>query len=91
MTDTPGGYIPILTTERLQLRVFRDADREPLAALNADPEVMRYLGPPLTLDESDAMIERILRRWADDGHGLWAVERLEDGRFLGFTGIARLA
>lgn len=85
-----SAAVPELTTERLVLRGFRDADREPFAALNADPEVMEFFAGTLDRDASDAMIERIHDRWRTDGHGLWAVERRADGRFLGFTGIARL-
>jgi ribosomal-protein-alanine N-acetyltransferase len=68
-----------------------DADRAPFAAINADPDVMEHFPATLTRVESDALVDRILERWAADGHGLWAVERLDGGRFLGFTGIARLA
>ncbi len=83
--------VPELTTERLRLRGFRDADLEPFAALNADSAVMEHFPSTLTRPESDALVERIATRWATDGHGLWAVERTADGAFLGFTGIARLA
>jgi RimJ/RimL family protein N-acetyltransferase len=82
---------PKLTTERLLLRGFRDADREPLAAMNGDPEVMEHFPATLTRAESDALLDRIVARWASDGHDLWAVERLADRAFLGFTGLARLA
>jgi RimJ/RimL family protein N-acetyltransferase len=37
---------------------------------------------------SDALVDRIVGHWASDGHGQWAVERVEDGRFLGFVGLA---
>jgi len=79
-----------LRTERLLLRAWREEDREPFAALNADPAVMEFF--PSTLDRaaSDALVDRIIERWRTDGHGLWAVERLADGAFLGFTGLARL-
>jgi len=82
--------IPELQTERLVLRAFRDADRAPFAAMNADPAVMEHF--PSTLDRaaSDALVDRIIDRWRTDGHGLWAVERRDDGAFLGFTGVARL-
>jgi ribosomal-protein-alanine N-acetyltransferase len=89
VADLPVA-IPRLTTGRLALRAFRDDDREPFAALNADPAVMEFFPARLTRAESDAFVDRILARWATDGHGLWAVERLEDGAFLGFTGLARL-
>jgi RimJ/RimL family protein N-acetyltransferase len=46
----------ILKTERLELRPWREADLEPFAALNADPEVMRFMPAPLTRAASDALI-----------------------------------
>jgi len=91
MTDSGGPAIPELTTDRLRLRGFTDADRAPFAAMNADPDVMEHFPSTLTRTESDALVDRILTRWAEDGHGLWAVDRLYDGRLLGFAGIARLA
>jgi RimJ/RimL family protein N-acetyltransferase len=84
----PEAAIPRITTERLVLREWREADREPFAAMNADPRVMEHFPSTLTRAESDAMIDRIVARWRRDGHGLWAVERTEDGKFLGFTGLA---
>jgi len=79
---------PTITTDRLVLRRWRDEDRGPFAALNADPDVMRFFPRPLTREESDRLIERVEARFESDGIGLWAVERREDGRFLGFTGLA---
>ncbi|MCI0584986.1 MAG: GNAT family N-acetyltransferase [Chloroflexi bacterium] len=80
--------VPRLETERLLLRDWCAADRAPFAALNADPRVMEHFPSRLTRAESDAFIKRIRERWAAEGFGLWAVERLADGRFLGFTGLA---
>ncbi len=79
--------IPTLETERLRLRAFRESDREPFAALNADPEVMAWFPAQLSREESDAFLDRILKRWDEDGHGLWAIERKADGAFLGFAGL----
>lgn len=75
-------------TERLVLRRWTDADRAPFSAMNADPEVMRYFPAPLTRKESDAFVDRIESLFERHGFGLWALERIGDGRFLGFTGLA---
>ena len=76
------------TTARLVLRGFTDADREPFAALNADPRVMAHYPATLTRAESDAQIERILGTWREYGYGLWALQRRVDGAFLGYAGLA---
>ena len=77
-----------LRTERLVLRGWRDADREPFAALNADPEVMRHFPAPLSRAESDELADRLAAEIAGRGWGRWAVEERETGRFAGFTGLA---
>lgn len=88
MADNRAMAIPCIDTDRLVLRSFRGVDREPFAAMNADPQVMAHFPRTLTPEESDAFIDRATERWATDGFGLWAVERRADGRFLGFTGLA---
>jgi RimJ/RimL family protein N-acetyltransferase len=77
-----------LRSERLRLRRFRPDDLAPFAALNADPEVMRYLPGTLTRDESDALAARIEAHFHEHGFGLFAVERLDDARFAGFVGLS---
>lgn len=74
-------------TDRLVLRRWTDADREPFAAMNADPEVMRYFRDVLDREASDAFVDRIEASFDEHGYGLWVVERIDDGAFLGFTGL----
>ncbi|WP_226668515.1 GNAT family N-acetyltransferase [Microbulbifer aggregans] len=74
-------------TTRLQLRQWRDCDREPFAAMNADPKVMEYFPGLLSREESDAGIDRQIAHIEQYGWGFWAVERLQDRQFLGFVGI----
>jgi len=84
----PAHLGPTLTTERLLLRRWRESDREAFAHLNADPEVMRHFLRPLSREESDAFVDRIEARFDERGYGMWAVQRRQDGAFLGFTGLA---
>ncbi|MEV0379705.1 GNAT family N-acetyltransferase [Nonomuraea sp. NPDC050643] len=76
-----------METERLIMRRWRDDDRAPFAALNADPEVMRHFPNLLTREQSDAMVDRIERDFDARGYGLWALEVRESGRFIGFAGL----
>jgi RimJ/RimL family protein N-acetyltransferase len=75
-------------TDRLLLRRWLPADREPFAQLNADTEVMRYFPAPLSRAESDALAGRADALFDAEGYGLWALELRSSGRFLGFTGLA---
>ena len=77
-----------MRTERLILRRWRDADREPFAALNADPLVMEH--HPSTLDRtaSDALVDRIESDFDRLGFGLWAIEVPGVAPFIGFVGLA---
>lgn len=77
----------MIETPRLILRGWRESDLDPWAALNADPEVMRHFPATQTRIESDAMAARNQDHIDQHGFGLWAVERREDGAFLGFTGL----
>lgn len=79
--------VPVPVPARLTLRDWRESDREPFAALNADPRVMEHF--PSTLDRvsSDALAARLETRLRAQGWGLWAVDL--DGEFIGFTGLAR--
>ena len=81
--------VPELATARLRLRGWRDADRDPWAALNADPEVMAHFPTTLSRATCDRLVDLTMDGWAENGFGLWALERVEDGAFLGFTGLSR--
>lgn len=80
---------PRLRTERLLLRRWTDADRAPFAALNGDPRVMAHFPAVLDAAASDALVERIEQGFERNGFGLWAVERCDNGEFIGFVGLSR--
>jgi RimJ/RimL family protein N-acetyltransferase len=82
-----GHRFDTIRTDRLVMRRWRDTDRAPFAALNADPEVMRYF--PATLDRaaSDSLVNIIEARFDYQGFGLWALELASTAEFIGFTGL----
>ncbi len=88
----------LIRTDRLVMRRWREEDREPFAAMNADPEVMRYFPAPLDRAASDALVDRIEDLFQRQGFGLWALEVAAapelastgcpgPGEFIGFTGL----
>jgi RimJ/RimL family protein N-acetyltransferase len=79
---------PMLRTEHLVLRRWRDDDREPFAALNADPKVMAYFASTLNQSQSDALVDWIEAEHDREGFGLWALEVAGTGEFIGFTGLS---
>ena len=89
MRRAPRSPLPReLRTDRLLLRRWLPADREPFAALNADPEVAEFLPAALTGGASDALAARIQAHFEAHGFGLWAVEAPGVAPFLGFTGLS---
>ena len=79
---------PVLRTERLILRPWREEDLAPFAAMNADPAVMRHFPATLSRAESDAMVGRVRLHFATRGFGLWAVEIPGATPFAGFVGMS---
>lgn len=77
----------MIETQRLQLCSWQQGDREPFAALNADPEVMQHLPATLTRSMSDALVDRIERHFDEHGYGWWALHLRTTGEFIGCTGL----
>lgn len=78
----------ILETPRLVLREWRAEDSEPFARLNADPVVMEFMPAPLSREESDRFVDRIVANLREQGFGLYAAEHRADAKFVGFIGLA---
>jgi len=75
-----------LRTPRLVLRPWRAEDREPFAALNADPEVRRFFPSLQTRSESDASADFLSSQFDRTPYGPWAVEVPGVTPFAGFVG-----
>ena len=84
-------HVPTLETERLRLRPLRTSDIDDYAALNADPEVLRYLGggpEPWDRGRSWRHMAFLMGHWQLGGAGMWAVEHRGTGAFVGMVGFA---
>ena len=67
---------------------WRPEDREPFAALNADPRVMEHFPALLPRRQSDALARALRAHFARHGFGPWAVEVPGVAPFIGFVGLA---
>jgi RimJ/RimL family protein N-acetyltransferase len=81
--------IPTVTTDRLRLRAFQAGDLDAYSAMQANPEVMRYLvtGRTSTRPEVWRTMATSLGSWALRGYGMWACEKLGERVFVGSVGI----
>jgi ribosomal-protein-alanine N-acetyltransferase len=78
----------IFETERLIFRNITADDLDNLYKLSSDPDVMRYISQrPLTLDEVNAGLTRILKHYENHDFGLWATIYKPEGKFIGRCGL----
>jgi ribosomal-protein-alanine N-acetyltransferase len=85
--------LPIIETERLQLRAFELSDADDIVA-NMTPSVTRWLASwpsPLTRDEAVARIERSRAAMRDGVHAFYALARRADARVIGSVGAGLVA
>src|ERR1700730_12424106 len=81
--------IPTMMTARLRWRSCGAGDLEAYAAMQANPEVMRYLitGHTATRAEVWRTMATFLGVWPLRGYGMWAVEKIDGGVFVGSVGV----
>jgi RimJ/RimL family protein N-acetyltransferase len=77
----------MIETQRLFLRNWREEDRTPYAALNADPQVMAHFPHIQSRSESDNFIDRRTAEIDEQGYGFFALEVKDTQEFIGFTGL----
>jgi RimJ/RimL family protein N-acetyltransferase len=79
----------VIETERLLLRPWVEADREPFIAIVTDAEVGDWLGGARTREQAMGDFERMLGFWAQRGYGQLAVVRKTDAAIVGRVGCRR--
>lgn len=80
--------IPIIKTERLILREFRESDLDAYYQMCSDQEVMRYIGTGKVLSRAESWrsMASVIGHWYFRGYGLWAVEEQKSGEMIGRIG-----
>ena len=79
----------ILETDRLILRPLEISDAEAMFAMDANPNVHKYLWqkPTKNLNESIKTIEYVQKQYRENKIGRFATILKETGEFIGWTGI----
>ncbi|HDS1128865.1 TPA: GNAT family N-acetyltransferase [Stenotrophomonas maltophilia] len=82
-----------IESERLRLRAIEpDRDAAPMLALLNDPGFVRFIGDRGVRTQQEARdyaAMRVLPAYALHGYGMYAIERLADGAWLGNAGLVR--
>ena len=81
----------MLETQRLRLRPWCEDDLDAYVALHADPHVAYWLGGRLSPEEAQASLRRNAERFAEQGWGMFALERKADGAVIGLAGLQPIA
>ena len=83
---------PRITTARLYLRAFDEADVDPMHRILCGQDVLRYFprSDPPPRERVERMIGRLTQHWAEHGYGVWAVTSRTGGGLLGRCGLQYL-
>ena len=81
--------IPVIETQRLQLRAHRIGDLPACTAMWSDPNVTKYItGRPSTPQQTWLRLLAYLGHWDLLHFGYWAIEEKSSGAFIGEVGFA---
>ncbi|NNE25360.1 MAG: GNAT family N-acetyltransferase [Saprospiraceae bacterium] len=78
----------VFTSDRIGFREWEDTDLEPMSVLNGDKVVMQYFPGTQTLNQTQALIERMRSQYDKNGFCYFAVDFLDTNEFMGCIGCA---
>jgi RimJ/RimL family protein N-acetyltransferase len=78
--------IPVLETERLCLRAWRDADIDAYADFCGSEATAKYVGGVCSRDDAWRRMAMLLGHWSLRGYGPWVIEDKASGQFAGYSG-----
>lgn len=77
----------ILETERLYLRIMHQSDYSALCKILQNDEAMYAYEGAFTDEEVQQWLDKQIKRYKDDGFGLWAVILKESNEMIGQCGL----
>ena len=78
----------VLETERLLFRNHELGDLEPFCAMEADPEVRRWVGGyPRSREAAEEKFRRTYLKPRTNRLGMWATVFKPEGRYIGYCGV----
>lgn len=77
----------VIETPRLILRHLTLEDTEALAAIYADPIVMKFFRSVRSKEVTKQKIDKMIKSYKKDGFGLWATIYKPDNQFIGRCGL----
>jgi RimJ/RimL family protein N-acetyltransferase len=78
----------LFKSERLGFRNWLPEDITPMSEINADPRVMEFFPSIQSAAQTIEFIERMQNQFKEKGFCYFAVDKLENGEFIGFIGIS---
>lgn len=78
----------IFKSERLGFRNWTEDDRSKMGMINSDPKVMEHFPAIPTQEQTDKFIEQMKTQFLKHGFCYFAVDKLEDNKFIGFIGLS---
>jgi RimJ/RimL family protein N-acetyltransferase len=81
-------YNYIFKSNRLGFRTWTEKDKSKMGMINSDPKVMEHFPTIPTQKQTDEFIDRMKTQFSKNGFCYFAVDKLENGEFIGFIGIA---
>jgi len=79
--------VPVLETERLRMREWREADLPAFAVYYADEVTGRFLSSSSDPAEAWRRLALQVGHWVLRGYGAWALEEKASGQWIGYCGL----
>ena len=79
--------VPVLETQRLRMRAWREEDIEPFAEFCANEKTARYVGGSCGRNDAWRRMAMFVGHWMLRSYGNWALEDKASGQFVGYGGL----